>query len=117
MDHLEAIVEIKNVVSTEFIYRILPLINHKAKKNLTVRSGLDKDIRNVKGYHLNSEGVPTDVFYWNFIKQEIERLYVLYKAKFPKMASDKINQIDLLKYTQGENTKYIQIILLIHQDI
>ena len=101
MDHLEAIVEIKNVVSTEFIYRILPLINHKAKKNLTVRSGLDKDIRNVKGYHLNSEGVPTDVFYWNFIKQEIERLYVLYKAKFPKMASDKINQIDLLKYTPG----------------
>ena len=52
MDHLEAIVEIKNTVSEEFINRIIPLANHKAKKHLTVMSGLDKDIRNVKGYHL-----------------------------------------------------------------
>ena len=48
MDHLEAIVEIKNVISTEFIDKIIPLINHKAKKNLSVGHGLDKDIRNVR---------------------------------------------------------------------
>tara|TARA_R110000803_G_scaffold124375_1_gene192158 strand:+ start:316 stop:861 length:546 start_codon:yes stop_codon:yes gene_type:complete len=100
MDHLEAIVEIKNVVSSEFIDKIIPFTNHKAKKNLKIMSGLNKDIRNVKGYHLSFD-TPTDVFYWNFIKLEIERIYVLYKAKFPKMTSSKINQIDLLKYSSG----------------
>ena len=32
MDHLEAIVEIKNVVLNKFIENIIPLINKKAKK-------------------------------------------------------------------------------------
>jgi predicted 2-oxoglutarate/Fe(II)-dependent dioxygenase YbiX len=100
MDHLETIVEIKNVVSNEFINKIIPLINHKAKKKLTIRSGLDTNIRNVKGYSLNFD-TPTNLFYWNFVKKEIEKLYVFYKVKFPKMASYKINQIDLLKYKPG----------------
>tara|TARA_R100000781_G_scaffold5995_1_gene6421 strand:+ start:113 stop:658 length:546 start_codon:yes stop_codon:yes gene_type:complete len=101
MDHLEAVVEIKNVVSLEFIDKIIPLTNYKAKKNLTVMSGLDKNIRNVKGYHLTFN-TPTDVFYWNYIKTEIERIYIFYKAKFPRMMSSKINQIDLLKYSSGQ---------------
>ena len=101
MDHLEAIVEIKNVISTEFIDKIIPLTNQKAKENLTVGHGLDTDIRNVKGYHLTFN-TPTDLFYWNYIKEEIERLYTYYKIKFPKMTSSKINQIDLLKYSIGE---------------
>tara|TARA_R110000803_G_scaffold79790_1_gene145514 strand:- start:157 stop:702 length:546 start_codon:yes stop_codon:yes gene_type:complete len=100
MDHLEAIVEIKNIVSKEFMDKIIPLTNHKATKNLTVMGGLDKNIRNVKGYHLSFD-TPTDVFYWNFIKLEIERLYNYYTAKFPIMMSSKINQIDLLKYLPG----------------
>ena len=100
MDHLEAIVEIKNVVSPEFIDKIIPLINHKADKNLKVMGGLDKNIRNVKGYNLTFN-TPTDLFYWNYIKSEIEYIYTFYKAKFPKMTSSKINQIDLLKYLPG----------------
>ena len=100
MDHLEAIVEIKNVVSTEFIDKIITLANYKAKGNLKVIGGLDKNIRNVKGHHLTFN-TPTDLFYWNYIKQEIERLYTYYKIKFPKISSYKINQIDLLKYSVG----------------
>jgi len=100
MDHLEAIVGLKNIVSPKFVDKIIPLINYKAKKNLEVRAGIKKDIRNVKGYHLNFE-TPTNIFYWNFIKKEIERLYIYYKAKFPEMKSSKINQIDLLKYAPG----------------
>ena len=100
MDHTEAIVEIKNIIQPQFIERIIPLINKKAKKSLHVSSGLNKEIRNVKGYHLNFE-TPTNLFYWNFIKKEIERIYTFYKAKFPQMSSSKINQIDLLKYTPG----------------
>jgi predicted 2-oxoglutarate/Fe(II)-dependent dioxygenase YbiX len=100
MDHTELIVELKNIISSEFISKIIPLIDKKAKKNLSVLEGLNKNIRNVKGYHLNFD-TPTNIFYWNYIKKEIERLYIYYKAKFPKMTSSKINQIDLLKYSIG----------------
>jgi predicted 2-oxoglutarate/Fe(II)-dependent dioxygenase YbiX len=100
MDHLESIVELKNIVSPSFIDKIIPLINKKAKKKLITEIGLNTNIRNVKGYYLNFD-TPTNIFYWNYIKKEIERLYSFYKAKFPKMATSKINQIDLLKYSKG----------------
>ena len=100
MDHLEAIVEIKNIINPEFIKKIIPLIKLKSKTHLKVNSGVNRDIRNVKGYHMTLD-TPTNVFYWNYIKQEIEKLYFHYKIKFPKMHSDVINQIDLLKYTPG----------------
>ena len=96
MNHLEAIVEIKNIINPEFIKKIIPLIKSKSKTYLKVNSGINKKIRNVKGYQLNFE-TPTNIFYWNYIKTEIERLYSYYKIKFPKMSSYKINQIDLLK--------------------
>ena len=99
-DHLEAIVEIKNMVCPNFINRIIPLINHKAKENLTVGYGLDTNKRNVKGHSLSLE-IPTDLFYWNYIKQEMERLFTYYKIKFPKIDESKISQIDLLKYNVG----------------
>jgi len=100
MDHLEAVVEIKNILPSDFIDKIIALIDYKAKENMTIRTGVDKNIRNVKGYHLTFKNA-TDMFYWNYIKKEIERLYYFYKIKFPKMTSSKINQIDLLKYTNG----------------
>ena len=78
-DHLEAIVKLDNIINTEFIDRLIPLINHKAKDNLTVAHGMDKNIRNVKGYHLTFN-TPTDIFYWNYIKREIERLLQQYNA-------------------------------------
>ena len=100
MDHLEAIVEIKNIISQEFINRIIPLIDKKAKKNLPVLKGVNTDVRKVKGYQLNLKS-KTDTIYWNYIKKEIEKLFIFYTAKFPKMSSSKINQIDLLKYSSG----------------
>ena len=104
MQHLEAIVEIKNIISNEFIEEIISLINKKGKYNLDTRNGVNKNIRNVKGYTLNCN-IYSDVFYFNYITKEIERLYYFYKAKFPKMASNKINQIDLLKYDKGGKYK------------
>ena len=100
MDHTEEIVEIKNAINEKFIEIILPVIKHKAKRNLKTRAGVNKDVRNVKGHHLSFD-TATDIFYWNFIRKEIERLYVFYKVKFPLMSSNTINQIDLLKYTPG----------------
>ena len=105
MDHLEAIVELNNIVDPNFCKNIIALTDKKAIKNLTIGEGeVDKNIRNVKGYSLNLE-TPTNLFYWNYIKREIERLYPHYKIKFPRMASNKINQIDLLKYKLGGNYK------------
>ena len=102
MDHLEAVVELNNIINPDFSQKIISLIDKKADKNLTVgtRGDVNTEIRNVKGYSLNFD-TPTNVFYWNFIKTEIERLYVHYRYKFPKMESNKINQIDLLKYSVG----------------
>ena len=101
MDHTEAIVELKNIVNPNFIKKIIPFIKCKAKDNLTIRNQvIDKSYRNVKGHSLNFK-TPTNLFYWSFIRKEIERLYYFYKAKFPLMASNKINQIDLLKYSPG----------------
>jgi predicted 2-oxoglutarate/Fe(II)-dependent dioxygenase YbiX len=100
MDHLEAVVVVKNVINVKFIEKLITFIKHKAKNNLSIRSGINKKVRNVEGYHLNFE-TPTNLFYWNFIKKEIEKHYLFYKAKFPKMGSNKINQIDLLKYNIG----------------
>lgn len=100
MDHIEAVVEIKKVISKDFIKRMRSFIDHRAKENLPVLAGENTNIRNVKGYQLGFEN-PTDVFYWNYIRLEIQRLYPYYKMKFPKMESMKINQIDLLKYSPG----------------
>ena len=101
MDHLEAVVEIKNVIGAEFTNKIISLIKKRADKNLLVaQDKLNTDIRNVKGYQLNFK-THTNLFYWNYIKNEITRVYGFYKAKFPMMASSKINQIDLLKYNSG----------------
>ena len=91
MDYLEAIVEIKNVVEPSFSKKIIDLTGYKAGNNLAITNAVDTNVRNVKGYHLNLN-TPTNMFYWNYIKKEIERLYIFYKVKFPMINNLKINQ-------------------------
>ena len=62
MDHLEAVVEIKNIIDKSFIKRIKSFIDKRATESLSVISGEDKSVRNVKGYHIGFKN-PTDVFY------------------------------------------------------
>jgi|TARA_R100000084_G_scaffold104472_1_gene61084 Rps23 Pro-64 3,4-dihydroxylase Tpa1-like proline 4-hydroxylase len=101
MEHTEAIIELKNAVNKTLIKKLIALIDKKSKDKLQINAGgVDQNVRNVNGYHLNFT-TPTNLFYWNVIKKEVERVYALYKAKFPKMKSIKINQIDLLKYSPG----------------
>lgn len=106
MDHTEAIVKLDKVINPEFIEKMIPFIKHKARTSLGINKGtnqdfIERDYRNVKGYHINMKGSPTDIFYWNYVKKEIERLFFYYKTKFPLMTSSIINQIDLLKYGPG----------------
>jgi Rps23 Pro-64 3,4-dihydroxylase Tpa1-like proline 4-hydroxylase len=101
MNHTEAIIEIKNIINPKFIKKIIPLINKKCNKSLKIDNGvINRNIRNVQGYHLTFD-TPTDLFYWNYIKNEVIRLYSFYKSKFPKLYTDKVCQIDLLKYSPG----------------
>jgi len=100
MDHLEAIVVLKKIIPKEFIDKIIPLIDKKCENHLGVALGVKRSVRNVRGYILDFK-TPTNLFYWNYIKNMIQNSYVYYKAKFPHMASNKINQIDLLKYEPG----------------
>jgi predicted 2-oxoglutarate/Fe(II)-dependent dioxygenase YbiX len=100
MDHTEAIMVLNNVLSDKFREKIISLTDHKAKDKLTIKEGMNDNVRNVCGYHLNFESA-TNLFYWNYIKKEIERLYYFYKIKFPLLHSYEINQIDLLKYGNG----------------
>ncbi len=44
MDHLEAVVEIKNIIDKNFIKRIKPFIDKRAIKSLPVISGEDKSV-------------------------------------------------------------------------
>jgi Rps23 Pro-64 3,4-dihydroxylase Tpa1-like proline 4-hydroxylase len=104
-DHLEAVVHLQNIVNTEFLKRLKIFIDKKAKNKLTIgfNTKTNINIRNVKGYYLNTN-TPTNLFYWNFIKNEIERLFPLYTSKFPLLKSKKLDQVDLLKYEP--NGKY-----------
>jgi len=100
-DYLEAVIHIQNIVNPEFLKRMKSFIDKKANKDLTVGYQFtNKDIRNVKGYHLNFN-TPTNIFYWNYIKHEVERLLIYYTSKFPLLKTKKIDQIDLLKYSPG----------------
>ena len=126
MYYTDAIVELKNIIDPVFAKRIINITKARSKKNLKVRDGLIQNIRDVKGHHLNFD-TPTNLFYWNYIKEEIQRLYLHYKIKFPKMSSYKINQIDLLKYEPGNKyeihtdhytdaPRHLSIILNLNQD-
>ena len=78
MDHLEAIVEIKNIIPQHFIEKMIALIDEKAVNKLLLNGGvLDTDKRNVKGYKVqNSDD------YWYPIEKEIRKYYIYYTSKF-----------------------------------
>ena len=127
MDHLEAIVEIKKILPEEFNKLLVPLIDKKAVKDLAVAANPNNEnIRSVKGHHLSFD-TPTDMFYWNLIKMQIERMHPFYKSKFKQITSDKVNQIDLLKYSVGGkydihvdncylNTRTLSVIINLNDD-
>tara|TARA_Y100001937_G_C7084068_1_gene314444 strand:+ start:72 stop:605 length:534 start_codon:yes stop_codon:yes gene_type:complete len=97
MDHLEAIVEIKNIIPQHFIEKMIALIDEKAVNKLLLNGGvLDTDKRNVKGYKVqNSDD------YWYPIEKEIRKYYIYYTSKFNLLDDYPVNQIELLKYEIG----------------
>ena len=96
MNHIEAIVELHGIVEKKFCHEIIQYINKLNLTKLKSLNEIDKDTRKVLGHSLHPE---KNIF--NKINKKIEFLYTFYKAKFPKINNEKINQIDLLKYEVG----------------
>jgi|TARA_R110000796_G_scaffold93062_2_gene197460 predicted 2-oxoglutarate/Fe(II)-dependent dioxygenase YbiX len=96
MNHLEAIVHIDNLINYDFCNEIIDSYKNFNLKPLSTWKGVNKNERNVLGCNVHSE---KDSF--NKIKKQIEKSYIYYKEKFPFIESNKINQIDLLKYEVG----------------
>ena len=105
MDHLEAIVEIKNVdnlINHDFCDEIIDSYKNFNLKHLPVidsvstSTKINKNERNVLGCNVHPNKYP-----FNKIKEQIEKAYIYYKVKFAFIKSNKINQIDLLKYEVG----------------
>ena len=87
MNHLEAIIKLDNVINPKIINKLIPFIDHRAKEDLEIMNGVNKEIRNVKGHHVRYDQSPTDIFYWDYIKTEIQRLYYFYSIKFPRISA------------------------------
>ena len=98
MDHLEAIVQIDNIIDDDFCNDIIKIIDEKCHKPMTTIGGLNKNIRNVLGFTLNTK---KNKILYEKINKKIEELYIYYKIKFKVLKNNKINQIDLLKYPPG----------------
>lgn len=101
MDHSEAIIQLDGLISNDFCDEIIDSYKQFKLDNLFVYHDVDKNVRNVLGYSL-APGV--DPF--KKIKNEIDRLIIYYRAKFPFIVTNQLRQVDLLKYQPGGKYEY-----------
>ena len=94
----------KHLTNKELFNKLIEFINFKAVEKMKVGkitiSRLDKNVRNVNGYTLTKEKI-SDKVYFRHINNIMNYCYVFYKAKFPLLKTEYLNQIDLLKYEVG----------------
>ena len=94
----------KHLTNKELFNKLIEFINFKAVEKMKVGkitiSRLDKNVRNVNGYTLTKEKI-SDKVYFRHINNIMNYCYVFYKAKFPLLKTEYLDQIDLLKYEVG----------------
>ena len=107
MDLRDSIIQIDNLFNEELSKRIIGYLNSVKLDNLNTSAGKNLDVRNVKGKFLRTNDLilkynnPTDHVFSKLIEKEILKLLPIYRSKFPSLSSNKVTQIDLLKYTVG----------------
>jgi len=101
MDHLEAIIQLDGLISNDFCDEIIDSYKQFKLDNLFVYDDVDKNVRNVLGYSLAPSVDP-----FKKIKNEIDRLIIYYRAKFPFIVTNNLCQVDLLKYQPGGKYEY-----------
>jgi predicted 2-oxoglutarate/Fe(II)-dependent dioxygenase YbiX len=94
----------KHLTNKELFNKLIEFTNFKAVEKMKVGkitiSRLDKNVRNVNGYTLTKEKI-SDKVYFRHINNIMNYCYVFYKAKFPLLKTEYLDQIDLLKYEVG----------------
>jgi len=102
----ESIVVVEKFFSEDLRKKLLTFIDLKAIEKLKVhgisKEGKDEKIRDVFGHTLeknNSE----DESYFDLIQKEINRAFTLYQSKFGFLYPRVVNQVDILKYNQGQH--------------
>ena len=94
----------KHLTNKELFKKLIEFTDFKAVEKMKVGkitiSILDENVRNVNGYTLTKEKI-SDKVYFRHINNIMNYCYVFYKAKFPLIKTEYLNQIDLLKYEVG----------------
>jgi predicted 2-oxoglutarate/Fe(II)-dependent dioxygenase YbiX len=94
----------KHLTNKELFNKLIEFTNFKAVEKMKVGkitiSRLDKNVRNVNGYTLTKKKI-SDKVYFRHINNIMNYCYVFYKAKFPLLKTEYLDQIDLLKYEVG----------------
>ncbi len=101
MNYLEAIIQLDSLISDNFCEEIIDSYKNFKLEDLPVHHDVDKNERNVLGYTIGPKKEP-----FNKIKKEIEKLCIYYRAKFPIIVTNRIDQVDLLKYEVGGKYEY-----------
>lgn len=96
----ESIVVINPNIHKGLVKKLINYIDYKAKDKLKVGSGLNTNIRNVTGYHLNGLSV-SDKVYFKHIMRLIFMFLKNYTVKFKHARIRQLTQVDILKYTPG----------------
>lgn len=94
----------KYLTNKELFKKLIEFTDYKSIEKMKVGkstfSKLDENVRNVYGYTLTKEKI-SDKVYFRHINDIMNYCYVFYKAKFPLITTEYLNQIDLLKYQAG----------------
>ena len=94
----------KYLTNKELFKKLIEFIDFKAIEKMKVGKSnlneINEKIRNVIGYSLTKEKI-SDKVYFRHINNIMNYCYVFYKAKFPLLKTEYLNQIDLLKYEVG----------------
>ena len=99
----ESIVVINANLGKDIVKKLIQYTDYKAKQKLKVSHGLDTNIRNVSGYHLDGDSI-SDKVYFKHVMRIIHMFIKNYTIKFKHADVRQLNQVDLLKYTP--NGKY-----------
>ena len=96
----ESIVVINANLGKDIVKKLIQYTDYKAKQKLKVQHGLDTNIRNVSGYHLDGDSI-SDKVYFKHVMRIIHMFIKNYTIKFKHADVRQLNQVDLLKYTPG----------------
>lgn len=97
----DCIIDIEDKFYNKKLYnRLIDYADLKCVTKAKIMSGLDTNIRDVSGYHLNDRS-KTDKVLFKLIDKEISRYYLNLKAKFKFLDLKRIREVQLLKYEVG----------------